>query len=128
MAIYGKTLDEIRCEKEEKEEKEFEEWCKKVEAMSDEEFEKTFGYTREEEKARTDKMMDEFHWYDCLIHYELNSKGGAKNPYSLREVASLIRHFYFTGKRHQAEGLDFDFNGNEVPAAEGWEVKKHEKS
>lgn len=38
----------------------------------------------------------------------------------------MVRFFYFAGRRRQTEGLDFDFDGNEVPAAEGWEAKRHD--
>lgn len=105
------------------EEAEIEEFTKKVEAMTDEEFKAEFGRTREEEHERMKNMLEEIHWYDCVLQHQVKT-GGAKNVFKLRDVAEIARYFYFAGRRHKEEGLDFDFNGNEVPEADGWEVKK----
>lgn len=108
------------------EEAEFKEFQKKVAAMSDEEFYKEFGYTRAEEKLRTDKMLDEIHWYDCIIKHHLDAGIKPKVVYKMRDVAAIAKYFYFKGREHQSAGKDFDFNGNEVPLSEGWEEKKKE--
>lgn len=119
-AIFGKTKKEI----EQEEEKKIEDFIKKVDAMSDEEFEKEFGYTREHERQHTNKMMEDIHWYDCIFKYLLDNGRTSKPQFSLKEVAELVKHFYHKGRQHQAESLGFDFNGNEVPEAESWEKRK----
>ena len=122
-AIFGKTQAEIDAERE-KEMKEFEEWYAGLDTLSDEEYLKEVGETREQTRATTAKMMDDVHWLDCVTKYELDNKVIHKEGFSAFEVARIARHFYNAGKRHQVEGLDFDFNGSEVPASEGWEAKR----